>query len=472
MARLATALFQNLKRHSAMKRTLTLISLTLFCTCSIAQREKIDSLQVALKKEKTDSNKVTLMWNLAQLYQSSKPDSALIFAEDAHRLSKKIHFVEGESKSLNQIANAFNRVGNYPKALEYYIRMLKIEERRNNPENLAIAYLNIGSVYLFQEEFRNAIDNTMIADSIIVKNKVMRLHKFSLLNLGDIFEKYNKLDSAMEFSNKAYLVALQEGDENMTGAALNNLANICLKRGYTDLALGNYRKALPLAIKTVDEDLMCETQIGLARTFSKLNQPDSSIYYARQAFQLSQHDGFLRTNLVASEFLKNYFEQNQVIDSAYKYQGAMMVVKESISSDERVKEGQLLLLNEQVRQKEIQEQKTRDEFDLKQRLQYIGIGVLIPLIFLFTLYLRNKKIRPKYIEFLGLVSLLLFFEYITLMLHPFVVKITNHVPLFELLVFSTIAALLTRTHHKIENWFLSRLTTLSVRRKEALEDQM
>ena len=440
---------------------LFLIVLITFFTsfCVIAQQNKIDSFQQLIKIEKVDTNRVFLLWNLAQLYQDNRPDTAMILAEQAYNLSKKIKYIEGESRSVNQIANAYNRVGNYPKALEYYIRKLKIEEKRNHPENLAIAYMNIGSVYLFQEEFRKALDHTFLANKIITDEKIIRLRKYSLLNIGDIYEKYNKLDSAMEYSNLAYQAALQDGDENITGTALNNLANICLKRNYFDLALSNYRKALPLLLKTGDDDVLCETTLGLAKTFLKINQSDSAVYYARLSFTISKIDGFLQRNLHASTFLKEYFNSKNLIDSAYKYQQEMLVVKDSINSTERIKQGQLIAFNEQVRQQELLVLKIKNETEWGQRLQYIGIGVLIPFLFLVTLYLRNKKVKPRYIEYLGLISLLMFFEYITLLLHPFVVNVTNHVPLFELVVFSTLAALLTRAHHRVEKWFIIRVAS-------------
>ena len=430
----------------------------MFCCCAgYGQQFKIDSMSKLLQVEGQDSNKVTLLWNLAQEYQISRPDSSLLYAQQANSLAEKIHFVEGTSRSLNQIANAFNRVGNYPRALEYYIKELKIEEKRQHPENLAIALINISTVFLFQQEYRNALNYSFLAKSVIDKNNINRLQRYSLLNIGDIYEKYDHLDSAMYFTNLAYDASNNAKDDDLKGTALNNFANICLKLKTYDLALKNYRKALPLLKTQNDYEMISEADIGLAKTFLKTGKEDSAIFYARESYLLSFAGGFLSKTLDASIFLKNYFEKHHTIDSAYKYQTLMQNVKDSINSVERIKNGQLLALNEQIRQKEFNDQKLIEEQNLTKRIQYIGIGVLIPILFLLTLFLRNKKVRPRYIEALGLISLLMFFEYITLLLHPFVLDFTNHLPLLEVIVFSGIAALLTRTHHKIEYWFLKRL---------------
>lgn len=59
---------------------------------------------------------------------------------------------------------------------------------------------------------------------------------------------------------------------------------------------------------------------------------------------------------------------------------------------------------------------------------------------------------------MGIISLLLLFEYLTLFLHPFVVELTNHTPVLELLIFVTVAAFLIPLHHKLEAWVIKKLT--------------
>ncbi|WP_207495215.1 tetratricopeptide repeat protein [Aridibaculum aurantiacum] len=440
-----------------LKMAIAIVAVTVNCTIALSQRSETDSIRQLLKHEKNDSNRAILLYNLAALYQGSKPDSTLILAQDALILSRRIDFKQGEAQSLNQMANAFNWVGNYPKALELYIQSLKIVEQGNNPTSHAIALINIATVYLFQHEYRKALDYTFLADSILVENNLINHRKYTLLNLGDIYEKFNKLDSAMDFSNRAYAAAKSAGDDNLVGTALTNQANVCLKLETFDLALKNYRRAIPFLKETGDDDMLSENYLGLAKTFLALQAEDSARHYAQLSFAISNAAGFQRRLLETSTFLVNYYDSKQKIDSAYKYQQHLMAVKDSLHSIEKIKEGYLLTLSEQQRQKEIQELIIKEKYEWKQRLQYIGIGVLIPLLFIFTLYLRNKKVKPRYIEYLGLVSLLMFFEYITLLLHPVVVNLTNHVPLFELIVFSIIATLLTRSHHRVEHWFLARI---------------
>lgn len=66
-------------------------------------------------------------------------------------------------------------------------------------------------------------------------------------------------------------------------------------------------------------------------------------------------------------------------------------------------------------------------------------------------------IHTKLIQFLGIVALLLVFEFLSLLLHPFLERITHHSPILMLLGLVCIAALLVPLHHKLEKWATPKL---------------
>ena len=73
--------------------------------------------------------------------------------------------------------------------------------------------------------------------------------------------------------------------------------------------------------------------------------------------------------------------------------------------------------------------------ELHQKLQLLAIGILIPVFFLVSMYISRKKVHKKVVEFSGIVSLLLLFEYITLLIHPIVAETTHHSPFLEIIIF-------------------------------------
>jgi hypothetical protein len=59
--------------------------------------------------------------------------------------------------------------------------------------------------------------------------------------------------------------------------------------------------------------------------------------------------------------------------------------------------------------------------------------------------------------FFGVIALLIVFEFLNLLLHPFLEKVTHHSPVLMLLALVCIAALLVPLHHKLEKWATTKL---------------
>jgi hypothetical protein len=94
----------------------------------------------------------------------------------------------------------------------------------------------------------------------------------------------------------------------------------------------------------------------------------------------------------------------------------------------------------------------------KRNLQFVSIGVgLISFVVLFLLLSQSIIVRSGFVRFLGLVGLILVFEFLNLLTHPFIGHITHHSPFWTFLIMVCMAALLVPLHHKLENWITHRL---------------
>lgn len=444
-----------------MRKPLLIFAILLSCLSLNAQTKEIDSLWNSYRGDNVDSNKVKTLYQLSNVYLAFKPDTALILSWQALLTSKKIKFEKGESWACNQMAAAYNSMGNYPRALEYYFKQLRIEDRKyNNAAALASVYMSIGTTYQSQKDHRNALVYVLKADSIINNHpkELEDLKIYSLLNLGDIYEKLNILDKALDVTFRAYSMAEVKNLSFLYGPCLTNLGNIYSKLRNPQPAFQNYFNALPLLKQSGNEDFMCETYLGLAKLYHAKTSEDSAAYFGRLSFLLADKDEFLSRSLDASTFLADLFHQRNFIDSAYHYQEKMLVIKDSIYSSERIKRSVSMSLDEQLRQIEISNEKMQESRERTKKLQLLSIALFLPLLFLITIYLNNRRVRARYVEFAGILSLLLFFEFISILIHPFVMEKTSHMPILELIIFALIAATLTPVHQKIEHWMLHRLS--------------
>jgi tetratricopeptide (TPR) repeat protein len=425
---------------------------------SIGQANTMDSLNNLLSNSKKDTNRVNILIEIANVYNRSNPVKGLSTSNEAYELSKLLNFLKGESNALNVMANSYSLVGNYNKALDIYLKQLVVAEHSQNSRDLAIAYMNIGIIHTEQLEYRIALEYYLKSDSIIKLKKIEDIKYNSYLNLGDLFDRLNMIDSASLYYSNSLTLAQKLNDPYYLGASHIGLGNCFVKQQNTQKGFENYYKALSYLKKANEEDLYCETLNDMANLFFHENKKDSALKYGIEMLWLAKKNSLQARLYDANSFLVKFYKKYRNADSLVVYLENRNLIKDSIMSREKIKEFQEKTFNEQIRQNELQEARIKQEHERNAQLQFLLIGIFIPLLFLTTIYLSRKKIHIKVIQLLGIGSLLLLFEYLTLLLHPVVVEFTNHVPVLELCIFVCLAAILIPAHHRIEHWMIDKLT--------------
>jgi len=441
------------------KYSLVLIFLTIFSS-GFTQKTKVDSLSKMLSEEKIDSNKVRLMWQLAQAINVYNPDTALTLSYHALSLAKSIRYVEGESRSLGMLSSTLRKIGNYPRALELSIQKLKLEEKRKHPRNMASVLISIGVVYREQGEYRKALEYYSQADSVIRQYDIEDLKYFINLNIGDAYNLLDISDSAFTYFSKSLELARVYPDKDLVGdfigTSMTGLGHTFLKLGSYQNSLTNYQTAIGYLKAANDDEILCEASLGLANLYQQLNKHDSAGFFANISLSMAK-DKFLSKELDAAEFLTTHFKREKNIDSAFYYVSYVRNLNDSINSKSKIRESQVISSNEHFRQLELEDSKRIAKKKRYQQLQMLLIAIFIPGFFLITLILSRVNLHLKLIRLLGVLSLLFLFEYLTLLLHPSVARFTNHTPIYEILIFVAIASILIPLHHRLEHWLIQKL---------------
>jgi C4-dicarboxylate-specific signal transduction histidine kinase len=374
-----------------MRTFIKVFLLLLIPVFSNAQANRIDSLKQLLKTETKDTSRAMLLASLGRAYVYSKPDTALLLAQQALSISKKEGFTKGEAAGLNMIAGVFLTTGNYPKALEAFLQSLKKSESIEDKEAIARATANIGTVYSFQGDYRQSLNYTFKSLALAKSLGIQGSAVTSLSNLGDTYEKLNMLDSAKYYTLQAYTLGVQLKDKNRIGVPLNNLGNIYSKMGESAAAMRNYRSGIPYLTETKNNFTLCETYLGMAKLFQKAGNADSCIYYAKLSLAIAREGGFLDGVLSASSFLTGYYTSIHNVDSAFVYQSAAIAAKDSLFSQDKQRAIQSLSLDEATRQQEIKDAKVQVQTQMKFNL--LAGGLLALLVVAFLLFRNNRQKR-------------------------------------------------------------------------------
>lgn len=426
-----------------------------------AQKNIADSINQLIKTEKVDTNRINQMIDVAFDLQAGDPENAMKITQEALSLTRKLKYTNGEARAWGMMAIIFMKLGNYPRALEFNLKKLVLVEKMNDPEKYAGVLINIGAVYTFQEEYKTALDYYYKANDVIEQNNVGENYKYNIaLNIGDAYDKLNSNDSAYSYFNKSLTIAMQLKNNHRIAKSMVGLGHSYLKSDNYLLAMANYKSGISYFLQSNDDDfdLLCEAKLGLATLFRKLKQNDSSLVQAKQSLYIAETHGFTPRSLEAVKFLADCYRDNNNIDSSFYYMNLVQHLNDTINSKSRIRESQILSSNEQLRQIEIAESLKTAQKERKQQLQLLFIAIFIPGFFLLTLLLSRIKLHTRVVKILGVLSLLILFEYLTLLLHPYVLELTHHTPVFEMLIFVSIAAILIPLHHRFENLLIGWLT--------------
>jgi LytS/YehU family sensor histidine kinase len=131
---------------------------------------------------------------------------------------------------------------------------------------------------------------------------------------------------------------------------------------------------------------------GMASIFKKIRMEDSAIYYSKRAITEGLDPYFPSAVVESSKLLTDIYKSRDMIDSAFIYQELMLAAKDSLFSQEKVKQMQSLSFSEQLRKQEEAEQQR--ELQNKVKL-YSVLSALIVLLLLATIIIRNIILKRR-----------------------------------------------------------------------------
>lgn len=446
-----------------MKGVIAFVFSIFACCCSYAQDyNQADSLLKVLAATKNDTSRVWALHDVAFSYLYTKPDSTAWYAQQELALSKQINYDRGEIRSLNDIGIALLITGNSSEAIQVLLEALEKAEQAKDEALQSRTLGNIAEAYNNQGDNRQAVNYALrsLANDAGKHDTVLLIIDYE--NLSNYYEQLNQTDSALTYANKAYQLHLQRNDVEEMGLTLNVLGNIQSKLGNEDLALPYYRKAILANVAVKDYYTLSRTYYSIAELFKRTGHPDSTLHYMQKAYQSASLISDKKGMLDASSMLSGLFGPINR-DSTIKYLKANLAMKDSIFNQEKVKQLQSVTINEQLRQTRISEEKEQAAEERRKNIQMVAIGAFIPVFLGLVLLISKRKVKPRTIQFMGLLGLLLLFEFISLFLHPYIEKWTHHTPIFMLLILVVLASILVPMHHRMEHWVKGKLAKVPLK---------
>ena len=376
------------------------IFFVLVCAGTVkAQQENnfniIDSLKKyhqAYAKEKTDLNLVNLYDMESSYYRRINTDSSLYYAQLTLDVAKKSKNKLLEALALSDIESILRETGDLAEALNIQFQALELAKQQKAPLGVAYELNSIGNTYLDMSDPRTALRYYQASHAILIKSSGVYFYwtMNELSNIGNTYEKLNMPDSALYYELSMY--NNKHFPFDIMPELLGRMGNAYMALGKYQVALGYYRKGLVDAVtaKAPADGMLIDLQ--MAKLFDKVNNADSSIYYAHKAIGMAKALSFRAAILDATRLLADLYQRRPNIDSAYHYQQLAIRYNDTLFGAAKFNKIQHVLLDEQQHQEKLlQEQQAQ-----KDRYRLIaGVAIVVFILVVTVLTWRNNLSQRK-----------------------------------------------------------------------------
>ena len=446
-----------------MKKIIILFCFITGMQTAFAQNTNADSPKAALASYSNPMERFSATINYLETIDSragSNIDSAICI--DLLQIAQQLKNDSLLATSYNWIGYYFNQSkGDNSTAFEYYFKALPLAEKFNDKRRISSLYFDIATTYYLLKNIDEFFTFTKKGgENLPDKNSAK--YDYMLVqyqrSMGIAYMEKNQLDSALVYAQAAVQTSDRLQLSTFQLQSLHLLGAINAKMNENELADVYFNKAMVLSDSVKNEIRKMAFYQRYIPFLIKNNRMEEAKVQTEKLWMLSEKTKNLNFNLVAASYKKELFDKLNNTDSAYYYSKIESGIRELIFNQNNQNVIQALAFKEQLRSIEEQSKKTEEAQQRKQNIQYalIAIGIII-LLTLYLLLSRSFITNTKLIEFFGVVALLIVFEFLNLLLHPFLERITHHSPVLMLLALVCIAALLVPLHHKVEKWATAKL---------------
>ena len=201
------------------------------------QVHPIDSLKSELGRTKVDSLRVHLLEKLSYEYLYYKPDSALVYLDEALELALKNNYEYGLAKVYNRKGTYFVVRSQYPEAIQEFQKALPYYKKIGDSTGISESLGNLGVLDFYLRDYDEALQNFQTAITYLDTVSQVETYGKYLSNLSGVFREKKMFDSALSYARRSIAYSDQIDDKRLLSVAYFNL-------GTAYYFLEDYEKAI------------------------------------------------------------------------------------------------------------------------------------------------------------------------------------------------------------------------------------
>ncbi len=359
-----------------------------------AQQKERDSLFSILRnKDLSESQKADIYAQMSFEFRDTEPIKGIEYGEKAIEIGQKVNNEHAVNKGLSHTGINYKNIGNYPKAMQYFLQSADMAKRRKDAETEAYAHIDMGRIYQAQKNYIKTEQNFKEAKIIAETKNDKKILAYVYINLARFYKETNRYDLALEECYKSLKLRQILKDNRGIATSYQVIADIYSLQENYPKALENYDQSDKFLNVAKSKRGLIGNTIGKAQVLKKQNNNKFALEKANEGLLMAQGLGDLIYVRDACEILTNIYLQEKDYKNAHKYQSIFIAAKDSLMNEDDTRKVSNL---ENMREKELESiaQKAKEETANFIRI-VVGLIVIIILISVSTIAFISYKNNQK-----------------------------------------------------------------------------
>ena len=361
------------------------------------------------------------------------------------------------STACNHVGDALNGSADATLQLKYFYQGLDYAQRSGDPNYIGTAQKQIATVYKTLGDLPRALELLKLALGNVTSDYQINR---TCCHLSDCYRLMGQPDSALYWAQRSNIITDPGSDPYAYARSYYVLGAAYAAKRERQLADVHFARAIEVADSFHVMIPLFGSLLGRGQMELEAGDIPAAIADGRRAMHVSSEGGNLEGLVGASDLLRRAYKASGQADSAYHYFELRVMYADSLINATNLNKLQNMAFAQELKEQEDAKAKSEAAAARSRNIQFGIIALIVITLGIFLLILsRTSVVGAKAIKNLSLIALLLFFEFINLLVHPLLGEITHHSPLLMLLCMAAIAGLLIPLHHRMEHLITNMLVS-------------
>ncbi|MFZ6011500.1 MAG: tetratricopeptide repeat-containing sensor histidine kinase [Bacteroidota bacterium] len=240
----------------------------------------------------------------------------------------------------NNIGEVYIRLGDYPRALSYCLEALKIFDRIDAKKGLTNATYNVGDIYSKQNHHVDALSYYQKALDISLKSAEEERERVAdtRLLMGETYRKIKKYEDAK--LNLIEALDIYRSISNKVGVtrSLNELGKLLTDRENYDHAMDYFSESLRLSREINNKSLISNSLLSMGNLEYKLGHFRDALVLLLEGMEVAQATSEKEVIKGTASLLSEIYGARNDHKRALKYYKIFAAVRDSLFNDEKKRE--------------------------------------------------------------------------------------------------------------------------------------